>query len=191
MGAADLQLKKRLFSNLLCRMPRYRCECQHNTCGETCDRCCSGYNQRRWRPAVGKQSNECEGEPWSRDPGTKGPTPDPLPHFCLRTECVRAQSLQSYLTLYDFMDCSPPGFSVHGISQARILEWVAMPSSRGSSQPRDQTHISYVSCIGRRVLYQQCHLGSLPKDWGQCFSCAHDQGSIVSVLGVQTVHPSK
>ena len=44
----------------------------------------------------------------------------------------------------DPMDCSPLGFSVHGILQARILEWVAMPSSRGSSQPRDQT---WVSCI--------------------------------------------
>ena len=41
------------------------------------------------------------------------------------------------------------------------LEWVAMPSSRGSSWPRDRTRISYVSCIGRRVLYHWCHLGSL------------------------------
>ena len=46
------------------------------------------------------------------------------------------------------LDCSLPGPFVHGILQARILEWVAMPSSRGSSQPRDQTHISCVSCIG-------------------------------------------
>ena len=45
------------------------------------------------------------------------------------------------------MDCSPPGSSVHGISQARILQWVAMPSSRGSFRPRDWTYISYVSCI--------------------------------------------
>ena len=45
------------------------------------------------------------------------------------------------------MDCSPPGSSVHGILQARILEWIAMPSSRGSSQPRDQTQ---VSCIAGR-----------------------------------------
>ena len=43
------------------------------------------------------------------------------------------------LTLCDPMNHSPPGSTVHGISQARILEWVAMPSSRGSSQPRDQT----------------------------------------------------
>ena len=45
------------------------------------------------------------------------------------------------------MDHSPPGSSVHGILQARILEWVAMPSSRGSSRPRNQTHVSCVSCI--------------------------------------------
>ena len=57
------------------------------------------------------------------------------------------------------MDCSPPGSYVHGILQARILEWVAMPSSRGSSLPRDRTHISYVSYIARRLLYCYCHLG--------------------------------
>ena len=60
---------------------------------------------------------------------------------------------QSCLTLHDPMDCSPPGSSVHGILQARILEWVAMPSFRGSSSPRDVTHISYISCIGSQVLY--------------------------------------
>ena len=48
------------------------------------------------------------------------------------------------------MDYSPPGSSVHGILQARILEWVAISSSRGSSRPRDWTHIS---CIGQRGLY--------------------------------------
>ena len=53
-------------------------------------------------------------------------------------------------TLCDPMDCSPPASSVHGISQARILEWVAISFSRGSSQPRDQTH---VSCIDSLVLY--------------------------------------
>jgi len=52
------------------------------------------------------------------------------------------------------MDYSPPSFSLHGILQGRILEWVAMPSSRESSWPRDWTRISYISCIGRRVLYQ-------------------------------------
>ena len=47
--------------------------------------------------------------------------------------CVRAKLLQSCLTLYDPVDCRPPGFSVCEILQARILEWVAIPSSRGFS----------------------------------------------------------
>ena len=51
----------------------------------------------------------------------------------------------------DPMNCSPPGFSAHGSLQAGILEWVAMPSSRGSSQPRDQTCVSYVSCSGVKL----------------------------------------
>ena len=54
---------------------------------------------------------------------------------------VCAKSLQSCPTLCDPMDHSPPGSSVHGALQARILEWVAMPSSRGSSQPRDWTRV--------------------------------------------------
>ena len=70
----------------------------------------------------------------------------------LISQCVRAKSLQSCPTLCDPMDCSLPGSSVHGILQARILQWVVMPSSRGTSQPRDQTHISYVSCFGRWAL---------------------------------------
>ena len=58
-------------------------------------------------------------------------------------ECVHAESLQSC----DPVNSSPPGFSVHGILQARTLEWVAMPSSRESSQPRDRTRLSFGSCI--------------------------------------------
>ena len=65
-----------------------------------------------------------------------------------------AKSLQLCPTRCNLMDWSPRGSSVRGILQARILEWVAISSSRGSSRPRDRTHISYVSCIGRRVLYQ-------------------------------------
>ena len=51
------------------------------------------------------------------------------------------------LTLCDPMDCSPLGYSVHGILQARILEWVSIPFSSGSSQPRDHT---WVPCIAGR-----------------------------------------
>ena len=74
--------------------------------------------------------------------------------------CLLTKSFQSCPTLCDPMDCNPPGSSVYGILQVRILEWVAMPSSRGSFQPRDRTHISDISCIGRWVLYYSHHLGS-------------------------------
>ena len=57
------------------------------------------------------------------------------------TACMHAQLPQSCPTLCNPKDYSPPGSSVHGILQARILEWVAMPSSRESSQPRDRTHV--------------------------------------------------
>ena len=55
------------------------------------------------------------------------------------------------------MDCSPLGSSVHRIFQARILEWVTISFSRGSSLPRDRMHIS---CIDRWILYPLCHQGS-------------------------------
>ena len=61
--------------------------------------------------------------------------------------CVCAQSCP---TPCDYLDHSPPGSSVHGILQARVLEWVSIAFSKGSSQPGDSTR---VSCIGRRILY--------------------------------------
>ena len=64
-----------------------------------------------------------------------------------RHECLHAQSCPIFC---DPMKCSPPDSSVHGILQARILEWGAIPFSRGFSWPRDQTHIS---SIGRQILY--------------------------------------
>ena len=64
-----------------------------------------------------------------------------------------AKSLQSCPTLWESTGCSPLGSSVHGILQARILEWVAISSSKISSRPRDRTSISYASCIGRWILY--------------------------------------
>ena len=60
---------------------------------------------------------------------------------------------QLCLTLCNPMYCSLPGSSVYGIFQARLLEWVVISFSRGSSWPRDQTHVSYVSSIGRQILY--------------------------------------
>ena len=100
--------------------------------------------------------------------------------------CVPAKWLQSCLTLGDPMDHVPPGSSVSGILQARLLEWVAMPFSRGSSQLRDQTHIS---CTGKQV-------GSLPLaprgklvDWPQCINtsvaslCRWDNSEDIPITG--------
>ena len=84
------------------------------------------------------------------------PSPHPYtPALLYVTVCVPACSVasvmpNSFVTLR--MDCSLPGSSVHGILQARVLEWAAIPFCKGISQPRDRTHISYVSCIGRWVL---------------------------------------
>ena len=63
---------------------------------------------------------------------------------------------QSCLTLCNPMDCSPSGSSVHGIFQARLLEWGAISLSRGSSQPRDQTRFSHI--VGRSF-YRLSHQG--------------------------------
>ena len=61
----------------------------------------------------------------------------------------------SCVRLWDPVDCSPPGSSVHGILQARILEWVTMPSSNGSSQPRDRIQLSHIA----GTLYRLSHQG--------------------------------
>ena len=61
---------------------------------------------------------------------------------------------KSCLSLCDPMGCSQPGSSVHGILQARILEWAAVSFSRGSSRPRDWTSVSCIGCIGRQTPYR-------------------------------------
>ena len=68
---------------------------------------------------------------------------------------------QSCLTLCHATDCSPPGSSVPGTSQARILEWIFITYSKGSPRPRDGTHIFCISCVGKQTLYHQWQLGSL------------------------------
>ena len=70
-----------------------------------------------------------------------------LPVVCV---CICTKSLQSCLIFCDPMDCSPPGSSVHGILQARILEWIAIPFSRGSFWPRDWTCVSWGCCTAGR-----------------------------------------
>ena len=71
--------------------------------------------------------------PWTQEPGG-----------------LQSMGLHDLVTEHNNTDCSPPGSSVHGISQARIPEWVAISFSRGSFRPRDPTP---VFCIGRRILY--------------------------------------
>ena len=83
-------------------------------------------------------------------------------------DCMHAKLLQSLPTLCNTMDCSLPGSYVHGILQARILEWITMPSSRGSSQPMDGT-LSLFRLLHCQVDFLSLsHLGS-PKvvSWGQ------------------------
>ena len=75
--------------------------------------------------------------------------------------CGHAQSISCSI-LCDPMDCSPSGFSVHGIFQARILEWAAISYSWGSSQARDPNPVSCVSCIVRQILY---HCGTWEIQW--------------------------
>ena len=70
-------------------------------------------------------------------------------YICMKRMKVKVLVIQSCQTHCDPMDCSPPGSSVHGVLQARILKWVAIPFFRGSSQSRDLT---WVSCIARRFL---------------------------------------
>ena len=62
--------------------------------------------------------------------------------------CVKCEVAQSCLTLCDSMDCSLSGSSVHGIFQVRVLEWIAISFSRGSSRPRNRTQVSRI--VGRR-----------------------------------------
>ena len=80
-------------------------------------------------------------------------------HFLLQCMKVKSESevAQSCPTLSDPMDGSLPGSSIHGIFQARVLEWGAMAFSRGSPQPRDRTQ---VSCIVSKTLYRLSHQGS-------------------------------
>ena len=82
---------------------------------------------------------------------------------------VCAKLLQSYPALCNPMDCALPGSSVHESLQARILGWVAMLSSRGSSKRRNRTCISYVSCgTSRRLLLAP---PGMPKESLRIFNC--------------------
>ena len=95
-----------------------------------------------------------------------------------------SQIAQSCPTLCDPMDCSLPGFSIHGILQARILEWIAISFSRRSSWPRDWTQVSHL--VGR-CFNHLSHQGSLKlgTDYVYCHPAylAYMQGTSCKLLG--------
>ena len=80
-------------------------------------------------------------------------TSDGLLFVILKWHACVCWVVQSCPTLWNPVDCSPPGSSVHRIFQARILEWAAISLSRGSSRPRGRTQVSCVSCFSRQILY--------------------------------------
>ena len=86
-----------------------------------------------------KDSNELK-QSWKR-------TKPEISHFLISNYTTKMHVLvtQLCLILRDTMDCHLPGSSGHGIFQARILEWIAISFSRGSSSPRDQTQVSYIT----------------------------------------------
>ena len=96
---------------------------------------------------------------WSHGPHGQKEEPQ------IRNACAKSLSRD---WLCDPMDCNQSGSSVHGILQARILEWVAIFSSRGSSQPRDWTHVSCVSCTAGGF-FTHWAIGEAPtnKGWGK------------------------
>ena len=103
-------------------------------------------------------------------------------HMCACNNFKAAEPLcaQSCVTLCDPVDGSPPGSSLHGIFQARILECIAISYSRGSSQVRDQTRVSSVSCPGRLILY-------LGATWKALFSIPFPNTVAVCSLAGDTI----
>ena len=81
------------------------------------------------------------------------------------TLCCAVLSYFTRVKLCDSVDCSLMGFSVHQILQTNLLEWVAMPSSTGSSQPRDRTWVSYTFSIENQILYHFSTIQTLDSHW--------------------------
>ena len=88
-------------------------------------------------------------------------------YFSETKHCCCRLVAESWLTLCDFMACSLPSSSVHGISQARILEWVDISSSRGSSRSRDWTHVFFT---GRNKAYKCVSAGRSQRTSYWCWS---------------------
>ena len=96
--------------------------------------------------------------------------------LCQTVHLKCAKSLQSCLTLCNPMNCSLPGSSIHGILQARILEGLPCPPPGDLPNPGIKTHISYISCIGRRVLYHLEKETATPLQYS-CLENSMDRGA--------------
>ena len=100
-------------------------------------------------PSPGAHPDSHPSSPWCHPAISSSVIPfSSCPHYIRGCCCCLDAKL--CLTLCNPMDCNPPGSSIHGISQASVLEWVAISFSTGSSQSRDWT---YVCCIERQILY--------------------------------------
>ena len=137
---------------LFCFWPQGLCDINSPTRNQTCTPCIGGWSFNHWTtretPSLLSEGDRIMS--W---------------HSQGRGACMGAH-LFNRVWLWDlWIVCSPSGCSVHGIFQARILEWVAFSSSRGSSQTRDQTHLSCISCIGRWILYHWATWKPLRKGW--------------------------
>ena len=109
--------------------------------------------------------------------------------------CMHACMLSHFncVQLCDPMNCSLPGSPVHGILQARILGSVAMPSSKGSSQPRDRTHVSYVSWIQFNSFQSLSRVWLFATPWfaaHQAFLSITDTQSLLKLMSIKSVMPS-
>ena len=110
--------------------------------------------------------------------------------WALKPRCVcLCVCVFSCVRLFNSVDCRPPVSSVHEISQARTLEWVAISFSRGSSHPRDQTHIS---CIGRQIFCysatRETHLIFYPRPVSMLFLATNIFLKIVGMHTYQELH---
>ena len=116
--------------------------------------------------------------------------------YILQKWKVKALVTQSCLTLCDPKDCSLPGSSAHGILQSRILEWVSIPSSRGSSWPRDQTLASHIAG-GLLAIWAAREAPVHPMGFDTCImACAlhhrivQNRFSALNILCAPPFHPS-
>ena len=115
------------------------------------------------------------------------------PYLEISSLCSCAQSLLLCLALCDPTDCSLPSSSVHGILQARILEWAAMPFFRGSFPSRDQTQVSCVFCTAGKFFTAEPQMKSLVLAAQSCstlcnpMDCSSPSSSVDGILQVRTL----